>query len=229
MNNPEYTDRSVDVTISNAYRGDIACANLTVTAEGSIVGNVEAANVRNHGRIHGVVNADETFLNMPGARFRGSVYAEGIGNHPSAKFEATTSHTERFTPGGPAIVPPSAIDIAVREGILRELAKLKIGSVDHQGFVHAPAAVAAEAPVPEAPAPADDHAEMARELETAVVADLAVGGDVGLQAADSADDWREEPVIEFVWAPPGRGRMVRVDDEGRTVPNRRALPPLFAN
>lgn len=136
MTNHLHTNPDEDVVISSAYRGDIRCRKLVVTKTGSVVGNVEAYDVRNYGRIQGIVNAADTFINNEGAKVRGRVFAPYLGTHPKSGIEADTSNTHRFDSElSPAPFSPSMIDNAVSEGIRRELGKqgLGVSNVQHSG------------------------------------------------------------------------------------------------
>jgi hypothetical protein len=134
MTNLIYNDPERDVRIDAAYRGDIRCRKLTITATGSVVGNIEAFDVRNFGRIQGVVNATDVFINSENAVARGSVFARHIGTHPNSTFECSTSHRFAFrTDTAPSIPTPSALERAIQEGVARELARAGLAA-DHQGF-----------------------------------------------------------------------------------------------
>jgi cytoskeletal protein CcmA (bactofilin family) len=217
MVNRAYSDPEGDVEISSPYRGDIRCRKLVVTQNGSIVGNVEAHDVRNYGRIHGVVNASDVFINAEGAKFRGSVFAPHLGIHPSSVFEANGSNSRRFDVDKTSPVSTSVIETAVQEGIRRELAKRGMAS-DDQGFSVSPDTTFAGSRAVESVA---DTAP-AEPVET-------IASQFSPQTHFRTSDGKLWPAsnppesVDFSWAPPGVGRAVRVQS-GQP----RALPPLFA-
>ncbi|MCZ7861827.1 polymer-forming cytoskeletal protein [Agrobacterium salinitolerans] len=221
MTNRVYNDPERDVEISTAHRGNIQCRKLVVTATGSIVGNVEAYDVRNSGRINGIINAADVFINNEGARFRGSVYAPHLGVHPKSVFEASTSHSQRFNTEYPSPISPSAIDLAVQEGLRRELAKRNMAS-DDQGFNISPDNRFAR-----------NAAEKADDVQ----------GPTSLPTEFRTPDGKlwpyqpQETFNELVFAPPGPCRGFYVEEAAAKplppstpprVPVPRALPPLFA-
>ncbi|MBY3433323.1 polymer-forming cytoskeletal protein [Rhizobium laguerreae] len=211
MVNRAYSDPEGDVEISSPYRGDIRCRKLVVTKTGSVVGNIEAHDVRNFGRIHGVVNAIDVFINAEAAKVRGSVFAPHLGIHPNSVFEATGSNSRRFDADQLSPVSTSAIETAVQEGIRRELAKRSM-ALDDQGFNVSPdttfarprAAEAVAAPTPGAPAEVPQ---------------------THFRTPDG-NEWPAPEVAELVdlsWAPPAVSRTARVQSN-----QPRALPPLFS-
>ena len=186
MMNRIHNDPEADVEIDYAYRGDIRCAKLSVTANGSIVGNVEAVDVRNRGRIHGVLNASDIFINCEGARFRGSLFSPQIGNHPKARLEGSTSHTQRYeTDSQIAPLAPSAINMAVQEGLRRELGRLGFAS-DNQRFAIAPNTTFAR--------PDEDAQDISPQPRAPTV----------FRTPDGALHPVPDPVktVDFAWAPP---------------------------
>lgn len=216
MVNRAYSDPEGDVEISSPYRGDIRCRKLVVTQTGSIVGNVEAHDVRNHGRIHGVVNASDVFINAEGAKFRGSVFAPHLGIHPNSVFEANGSVSRRFDVDQMSPVSTSAIETAVQEGIRRELAKRGMAS-DDQGFNVSPDTTfarprAVEAVSEATPAPVDT-----------------VATEVTPQTHFRTPDGKlwlapNPPItVDLSWAPPAPSHTARVVQSRQP----RALPPLF--
>lgn len=221
MTNRVYSDPERDVEISTAHRGNIRCRKLVVTATGSIVGNVEAYDVRNSGRINGVINAVDVFINNEGARFRGSVYAPHLGVHPKSVFEASTSHSERFNTEYLSPISPSAIETAVQEGLRRELAKRNMTS-DDQGFNISP-----DTRFSRNVAEKTDDEQEATPLPTQ------------FRTADGKL-WPYQPPeapVELVFAPPGPSKGYYVEEVAANplppatpprVPVPRALPPLFA-
>ena len=241
MMNRMHNDPEADVEIASAYRGDIRCRKLVVTASGSIVGNVEAVDVRNHGRVHGVVNASAIFINNDGARFRGSVFAPHIGTHLNSKLEGSTSNSQPFeTDGQMSPLAPSAINMAVQEGIRRELARRGFGA-DDQGFAVSENTTFARA-----------DREPARASSKSQTPFRTADGNA-FPVPENA-----EPLADVAWAPPIPSRRVEVegreyfqvsatgfDTDGtigspdpielakapspRAVPTPRALPPLFAS
>lgn len=220
MTNRVYNDPERDVEISTAHRGNIRCRKLVVTATGSIVGNVEAYDVRNSGRINGVVNSTDVFINNEGARFRGSVYAPHLGVHPKSVFEASTSHSERFNTEYLSPISPSAIETAVQEGLRRELAKRNMAS-DDQGFNISPDTRFSR-----------NAAEKADDVpETAPLPTEFRTPDGKLWPYQPA-----EAAVELVFAPPGPSKGFHVEEVAANPPPAtpprapvpRALPPLFA-
>ncbi|MCV9963593.1 polymer-forming cytoskeletal protein [Pararhizobium sp. BT-229] len=212
MVNRAYSDPEGDVEISSPYRGDIRCRKLVVTQTGSVVGNIEAHDVRNFGRIHGVVNASDVFINAEAAKVRGSVFAPHLGIHPNSVFEASGSNSRRFEVDQMSPVSTSAIETAVQEGIRRELAKRGMSS-DDQGFNVSPdTTFSRPGPVEAVAAP--------MPAETVEVA----------QSHFRTPDGKERPLpprtqefVDLTWAPPARGKSVTMQSN-----QPRALPPLFA-
>jgi cytoskeletal protein CcmA (bactofilin family) len=214
MVNRAYSDPEGDVEISSPYRGDIRCRKLVVTQTGSIVGNVESHDVRNFGRIHGVVNASDVFINAEGAKFRGSVFAPHLGIHPNSVFEATGSNARRFDADHASPVSTSVIETAVQEGIRRELAKRGMAA-DDQGFNVSPDTTFARPRAVEVAAEPKPVEPVATEIPK--------------QTEFRTPDGKLWPVphpsefVDLTWAPPGVGRAMRVQSA-----QPRALPPLFA-
>jgi hypothetical protein len=201
METMTYQDPDADIVISGAHRGNIVCRKLEVTAEGSIVGDIEASVVHNRGRIHGIVNASATFLNFPNAKFRGSVFAPKLGISPeSAVWEASTSMTHRFSHdmAAAALVTPTGINEAIREGINRELGRMGISATDHQGFPVP--AVTQPSVVASAPGKVAETTEIEAEIVAAMEEAFVV-------SIDNA-------TVDFAPAAPRR--------------TLRSLPPLFA-
>ncbi|MCS4089656.1 polymer-forming cytoskeletal protein [Rhizobium sp. BK176] len=217
MVNRAYSDPEGDVEISSPYRGDIRCRKLVVTQTGSIVGNVEAHDVRNHGRIHGVVNASDVFINAEAAKFRGSVFAPHLGIHPNSVFEANGSNSRRFDVDQMSPVSTSVIETAVQEGIRRELAKRGMTS-DDQGFNVSPDTTFARPRAVEAVA----EAATAAPIDTVAV-EVAPRTHFGTPAAKASPVPNPPEFVDLSWAPPGIGRAVHVQSR-----QPRALPPLFA-
>jgi cytoskeletal protein CcmA (bactofilin family) len=218
MVNRAYSDPEGDVEISSPYRGDIRCRKLVVTQNGSIVGNVEAHDVRNYGRIHGVVNASDVFINAEGAKFRGSVFAPHLGIHPNSVFEATGSNSRRFDVDQMSPVSTSVIETAVQEGIRRELAKRGMAS-DDQGFNVSPDTTFAR------PRAVEEVVEAAVDPVSAG----RVATEVVKQTHFRTPDGKLWPVpdpmetVDLSWAPPAPSHSARVQSR-----QPRALPPLFA-
>lgn len=212
MVNRAYSDPDGDVEITTPYRGDIRCRKLVVSQTGSIVGNVEAHDVRNFGRIHGVVNASDVFINAEGARVRGSVFAPHLGVHPNSVFEANGSNSRRFEVDHASSVSPSAIEVAVQEGLRRELAKRGMAS-DDQGFTVSP----------------DTTFARPGAVEAASALAPVEPGEKIAQTHFRTSDGEEWPVpqapqfVDVSWAPPAASRTVRAQSS-----QPRALPPLFA-
>lgn len=192
MTNRMHNDPEADVEISTAYRGDLRCRKLTVTKTGSIVGNVEAVDVRNFGRIHGVVNASLVFINAEGARFRGHLFSPEIGNHPKARLEGSTSNSYPFAPDSmPGQVTQSAINRAVQEGIQREMAKRGLAS-DDQGFS------------------VSENTTFARPQKSAEPGETRQFRTADGKLHDYQSSENAEPV-EFIWVPPAPSRNVFAD------------------
>jgi cytoskeletal protein CcmA (bactofilin family) len=211
MVNRAYSDPEGDVEITTPYRGNIRCRKLVVSQKGSIVGNVEAHDVRNFGRIHGVVNASDVFINAEGAKIRGSVFAPHLGIHPNSVFEAIGSNSRRYEMDQMSAVTPSAIETAVQEGLRRELAKRGISS-DDQGFIVSPDTTFAR------PAAAD--------VIITPTSTISRGSEQASFQTPDGEEWpapQPQPFAEITWAPPGPCRAVRVQSN-----QPRALPPLFA-
>jgi cytoskeletal protein CcmA (bactofilin family) len=206
MVNRAFSDPDGDVEISSPYRGDIRCRKLIVTATGSVVGNIEAHDVRNFGRIHGVVNSADVFINAEGARVRGSVYAPHLGIHPNSVFEANGSNSRRFDVEVSPI-SSSAIETAVQEGIRRELSRMGMTS-DDQGFNVSPDMTFARPPA----AAADEATppEPATQFRTP-------DGKLWPMPAGPQE------YVDLTWAPPARGKSITMQAN-----QPRALPPLFA-
>jgi cytoskeletal protein CcmA (bactofilin family) len=240
MTNRAYNDPEGDVEISTAHRGDIRCRKLVVTSTGSIVGNVEAYDVRNSGRINGIINATNVFINNEGARFRGSVYAPHLGIHPKSVFEATASNSHRVNTEHLSSVLPSAIENAVQEGLRREIAKRGLAS-DDQGFnvsadtrFSRPAADRSADDLAPATAPASFRTSDGR-LWPYQPSDVAVEFTFA-PPGPSKRIFIEAPV-DLQFSPPGPSRTFFIEDDvpkplSAAVTSRtlvpRALPPLFA-
>lgn len=207
MVNSAYNDPERDVEISSPYRGNIRCRKLVVSQSGSIVGNIEAHDVRNFGRMNGVVNATDVFINADQARFRGSVFAPHLGIHPNSVFEASGSNSKRFDVASSSPVSPSAIEAAVQEGIRRALGRQGFGLADDQGFVVSPDTTFAR-PEPTASAPPTPPST------TIIAADQVHNG-------EHVEDADREPFVEFNWAPPAAARTLVTQEQPRP------LPPLF--
>jgi cytoskeletal protein CcmA (bactofilin family) len=214
MVNRAYSDPEGDVEISSPYRGDIRCRKLVVTQTGSIVGNVESHDVRNFGRIHGVVNASDVFINAEGAKFRGSVFAPHLGIHPNSVFEATGSNARRFDVDHTSPVSTSVIETAVQEGIRRELAKRGMAS-DDQGFNVSPDTTFARPRAVEVAAEPAPLEPVAAEVEK----------QTHFRTADGKLGPVPDPMetVDLSWAPPAPSHSARVQSR-----QPRALPPLFA-
>lgn len=124
MVHTEFNDPDQDVKIDGPHRGSIRCRKLLVTPKGSIIGNIEALEVSNHGRIQGRINASVIFLNNEGSYLRGPVYAPSFGVHPKSKHEGHHSMTTPLNlEEDNAYILGSDIERAVEEGIRRQKAK----------------------------------------------------------------------------------------------------------
>lgn len=235
MSNTAFNDPDGIVEITTPYRGDIRCRKLVVTDTGSVLGNIEAYDVRNFGRIHGRINADDVFINAEGASFRGSVYAPHLGVHPNSVFEASSSNSERYGSAPVLPVMPSAIESAIQEGLRRELSKRNLGVADDQGFTLSPnTTFARTGPVPASAPDAGDIPTASVAGETADVSHT-VAEDTPVTAIKQA----EGPPVDLAWAPPGRSGGLRMSEEAlaslRTngvkppkAQQPRPLPLLFA-
>jgi len=219
MSSLEYKDPNADVEISGPHRGNIRCRNLVVRATGSIVGNIEASDVRNFGRIRGIVNADDIFINNKDAKFWGNVYAPKLGNHPEGLLEGATSMTRPFDLDSPfGVSSPTALEQAVEEGIRRGIAKYGLSSSDDQGFA---------VPEPGTPSAEEEVFEQAAQADLATaLTDASVAEVVPQRAAAMEIQTAEDEPPAFKWSPPGRSRGEHVPASGQPRVLR-ALPPLF--
>ncbi|MDW9478915.1 hypothetical protein GOB57_09480 [Sinorhizobium meliloti] len=211
MVNRAYSDPDGDVEITTPYRGDIRCRKLVVTSTGSVVGNIEAVDVRNFGRVHGVINAANVFINAEDARLRGSVYAPHLGIHPNSTFEAAGSNSRPFEADPLSPVSPSAIETAVQEGIRRELTKRGMAS-DDQGFAVSADTTFARPSIQSPSAPPAPSAPTSAPLESSAV-----------ETTAPAPEREEMEVVDLSWVPPARSRAATVPPS-----QPRPLPPLFA-
>nr|WP_250807804.1 polymer-forming cytoskeletal protein [Neorhizobium tomejilense] len=201
MTQLKYNDPERDVRIDTAYRGDIRCRKLVIEKTGSVVGNIEAFDVRNFGRIQGIVNASDVFINSENAVMRGSLYAPHIGNHPKATIEGGVSNSHPFrTDYATSPNTPSDIDRAIDQGIKRELERAGFASDEH-GFAISP------------------NKTFARQAST--VEQVATQETETFRTADGKEwplpDNRSAFGEDLAWAPPVPTRTVIADGKELTV------------
>jgi cytoskeletal protein CcmA (bactofilin family) len=222
-----YNDPAKDIEINSPYRGNIRCRKLVVKQSGSIIGNIEAVDVRNDGRIHGIVNCTETYINNASGVIRGCVYAPNLGVHPKSGFEATASKTTPFSVEHTPVVAPSVINLAIEEGIRRELAKRP---AIRQEAVSNQTKSAVEGTKGSEPTNGFDLVEellveFEGSLDAKVVADSSTST-VGIEETVlKAEDIRVS--TESLHAP--KPIWTEKIDQPRSALVRSALPPLFTN
>jgi hypothetical protein len=169
-------DALEDLTISAFHRGDIVCRKLIVMKGGTVSGYIEADEVRNMGRIRGVVNAKTSFVNSEGAKVFGNVFSASFGVHPKSTWEVASSHSAPFARDAALGVPhASAIEQAVDEGVQRVISTLRSNP---------------------SPTPVETHVETPAEVSATTAAPVAVstqvavgnGGFLGFDALSVEDD-----------------------------------------
>ena len=156
-----------EVHVDGEIEGDVACAKLTVGANGMIKGGITAASVRVHGRVSGSITADEVYL-LSGASVTGDIIQVVLEIAPGAEFEGAVRRSRKPAPRLVETAPMEAAPAAVET-------------------TEAPLELTQEAGSPLAAAEAP--AEGAKAEETAdVTTDDPAPADAGAAAAGGGDE-----------------------------------------
>ena len=114
MSDVIYQDPNKDVNLLKATRGDIVCRNLFINKRCSLLGNVKAVNIENHGHFEGSAVVLEKFSNCEESIFRGTVASSSLYVHENSVFDASNSRKldgDNNTP--PVLTTMSFIERAV--------------------------------------------------------------------------------------------------------------------
>ena len=126
-----FKDVTKNFDVSGPVRGDIVCANLTISEKGSLIGNVEAENLENNGRFQGSAKVYGMFSNNADSVFRGTLKSKNLYVDRTSIFEAvnTLNFNDNFdTPSAP--VSMNFIQQAVDEALHFEKQRNTIASKD---------------------------------------------------------------------------------------------------